>query len=142
MRGRAKFWMEPRSNPDITMGAPLYRGTPPDIVIKRDGSPLELRLDLANKSPTGFSWGYLGSGPAQLALAILADYADDETALRYYQRFKELVICALPQRGAWTLTAAHIETALRLLKERDNRDVSAITENVHGCEYRHGDSTP
>jgi hypothetical protein len=34
--------------------------------------PLELRLDLFNHSPTGFEWGYGGSGPAQLALAILA----------------------------------------------------------------------
>jgi hypothetical protein len=36
--------------------------------------PLPLRCDLVNHSPTGFSWGYAGSGPAQLALAILADY--------------------------------------------------------------------
>lgn len=142
MSGRAKFWMASRSNSDITVGVPLYRGAPPDIVIKSNGAPLDPRLDLANKSPTGFSWGYLGSGPAQLALAILADYADDETALRYYQRFKELVICSLPQRGAWTLTAAHIETALCLLKERDNKDVSTITENVHGCEHGYSDSAP
>jgi hypothetical protein len=36
--------------------------------------PLPLRCDIVNHSPTGFSWGYAGSGPAQLALAILADY--------------------------------------------------------------------
>ncbi len=36
--------------------------------------PLGPRLDLANHSPDGFSWGYGGSGPAQLALAILADH--------------------------------------------------------------------
>lgn len=35
--------------------------------------PLALRLDLFNHSPTGFECGYGGSGPAQLALAILAD---------------------------------------------------------------------
>ena len=27
-----------------------------------------------NHSPTGFAWGYGGSGPAQLALAILIDW--------------------------------------------------------------------
>lgn len=32
------------------------------------------RLDLLNHSPTGCTWGYLGSGPAQTALAILCDY--------------------------------------------------------------------
>lgn len=31
--------------------------------------PLPLRTDLCNHSPTGFCWGYHGSGPAQLALA-------------------------------------------------------------------------
>lgn len=34
---------------------------------------LPLRLDLARHSPTGPEWAYEGSGPAQLALAILAD---------------------------------------------------------------------
>ncbi len=39
-----------------------------------DGEPLPLRLDLYNHSPTGFEWAYNGSGPAQLALAILAHH--------------------------------------------------------------------
>ena len=34
-----------------------------------DGRRLNPRLDLWNHSPTGFEWGYSGSGPAQLALA-------------------------------------------------------------------------
>jgi len=29
-----------------------------------DGRPLDPRLDLFNHAPTGFAWGYLGSGPA------------------------------------------------------------------------------
>ena len=42
---------------------------------------LPLRLDLQNHSPDGFEWGYGGSGPSQLALAILADcLGDDERA--------------------------------------------------------------
>lgn len=36
--------------------------------------PLPLHLEVRNHSPTGFNWGYMGSGAAQLALAILADY--------------------------------------------------------------------
>jgi hypothetical protein len=31
-------------------------------------------LNIRNHSPTGFEFGYAGSGPAQLALAILVDY--------------------------------------------------------------------
>ena len=34
-----------------------------------DGRALDPRFDLWNHSPTGFEWGYGGSGPAQLALA-------------------------------------------------------------------------
>ena len=47
------------------------------------------RHDLRNHSPDGFEWGYAGSGPAQLALAICADVlGDDERAQRVYQAFK------------------------------------------------------
>lgn len=92
---------------------PLYIGAPPCTVIKANGEPLDPRLDLANKSPTGFSWGYLGSGPSQLALAILADYLrDDEAALRYFQPFKAMVIGNLPENREWTLDAEQIESAL------------------------------
>lgn len=44
------------------------------ISVKVDGRALPLRLGVRNHSPTGFSWGYNGSGPAQLALAILCDH--------------------------------------------------------------------
>lgn len=45
-----------------------------------------------NHSPDGFSWGYHGSGCAQLALAVCLELVDKDTALRNYQKFKELVI--------------------------------------------------
>src|SRR6059036_1653610 len=35
--------------------------------------PVPLCLEIRNHSPTGFQWGYAGSGPAQLALALLVD---------------------------------------------------------------------
>lgn len=45
-----------------------------------------------------FSWGYLGSGCSQTALAILLELTDDkEIALRNYQKFKEEVISRFPQ---------------------------------------------
>ncbi len=50
-----------------------------------------------NHSPDGFNWGYGGSGPAQLALAIcLLKYSVDE-ARHTYQNFKWDVIARLPQ---------------------------------------------
>lgn len=81
-----------------------------------NGRPLDPRLDLRNHSPTGFEWGYSGSGPTQLALAILADLLqDDEQALRRYQRFKEMVIAGLPKEG-WTMTETEIREVLCRLR--------------------------
>ncbi len=84
-----------------------------------DGRRLNPRLDLWNHSPTGFEWGYGGSGPAQLALAILADHCgDDEQALNFYQRFKWAVIAELPHRE-WTLNSEDIDRVLHSLRERE-----------------------
>ncbi len=66
---------------------------------------LDPRLDLRNHSPTGLEWGYSGSGPAQLALAILADLLnDDELANSLHQKFKFQVISGLPKHS-WELTS-------------------------------------
>ena len=84
-----------------------------------DGRRLNPRLDLWNHSPTGIEWGYGGSGPAQLALAILADHCgDDEQALNFYQRFKWAVIAELPHRE-WTLNSEDIDRVLHSLRERE-----------------------
>lgn len=55
-----------------------------------DGKPLapDHSLSLRSHSPDGFNWGYAGSGPAQLALAILLTFVPKEIALKYYQDFK------------------------------------------------------
>ncbi|WEX12375.1 DUF6166 domain-containing protein [Chelativorans sp. AA-79] len=66
---------------------------------------LDPRLDLRNHSPTGFAWGYSGSGPAQLALAILCHALDsDERALDLYQAFKDAMILPLDRQRPWRLT--------------------------------------
>jgi hypothetical protein len=66
---------------------------------------LSPRFDLFNHSPSGFEWGYGGSGPAQLALAILADaLGDDERAVRLHQQFKFAVIARLATDLSWSLS--------------------------------------
>jgi len=60
-------------------------------IVKKDGVPLSpaASQELWNHSPNGFEWGYDGSGPAQLALALLLDVIGDKyLALYHYQRFK------------------------------------------------------
>lgn len=91
------------------------------VWVVNDGvtAPLDPRFDLANKSPTGFEWGYGGSGPAQLAIAIIADATgDDAKALRCCQAFKFRVLASLDRERSWSLTR---ETVLLILAaiERD-----------------------
>uniref|UniRef100_UPI003AF726A1 DUF6166 domain-containing protein n=2 Tax=Thiolapillus sp. TaxID=2017437 RepID=UPI003AF726A1 len=65
------------------------------------------------QNPHGVFLGLSRGGPAQLALAILADYLrDDNAALAHYQAFKEKVIAALPEQLEWTLSRIDIEHAL------------------------------
>jgi hypothetical protein len=47
-----------------------------------------------NHSPDGFNWGYGGSGPAQLALAIMLKLTGKADG---YQYFKLAVIAKIPQ---------------------------------------------
>lgn len=57
---------------------------------------------LINHSPDGFEWGYHGSGPAQLALAMLYDvvgFENKEIALCHYQKFKESFISGCAKEG-------------------------------------------
>ena len=62
--------------------------------------PSPLRLDLENKSPSGFERGYNGSGPTQLALAIASDALGDERAMHSgdYQAFKFAMIGYFPTK--------------------------------------------
>lgn len=106
------------------MSEVLYRGYIGDDdldfnVAKASGEKLNCRNDLANHSPDGPSWGYAGSGPAQLSLGILCDYLkDDLAALCLYQEFKFSVIAKLDKDSGWTLTKEQIEGALHPIRQR------------------------
>jgi hypothetical protein len=90
----------------------VARRTKMGPLVTVDGEALDLCLELMNHSPTGFDWGYCGSGPAQLALAILAHHCDsNEEALDLYQRFKWAVIAGLPRIG-WSLNTQQINEAI------------------------------
>jgi hypothetical protein len=79
-----------------------------------DGTALDPRFDLKRLSPTGFEWTYEGNGPAQLALALLADHlGDDGRALQLYEPFMRAVVAELD--NSWELTSAEIDAALASL---------------------------
>src|ERR1035437_18971 len=87
------------------------------VIVPVDGRRLNPRHDLWNHSPTGFEWGYGGSGPAPLALAILADHlGNDRQAFDFHHRFKWAVTAELPFRR-WTLTSEEIDRVLHNLQE-------------------------
>ncbi|QLC35590.1 hypothetical protein EFA46_015285 (plasmid) [Halarchaeum sp. CBA1220] len=82
-----------------------------------DGERLtsERSLKIVRHSPSGFAVGYRGSGPAQLALAILLDYTDNAALAReHYQTFTDEVVNQLEygDDGTWTITEADIEQVL------------------------------
>ncbi len=98
-----------------------------------NGKPLDPRLDLVNHSPTGFAHGYAGSGPAQLALAILADYTgDDQLAEHLHQRFKFDMIAPLPQDREWSISGSEIR---KWLARQVPDEARGITEDVAAIEY-------
>lgn len=74
--------------------------------VTMDGKRLTPRRSqlVSMHSPDGFSWGYSGSGPTQLALAILLEAGvpeADATALCF--RFRDEFIARLP-RASFVLT--------------------------------------
>ena len=73
------------------------RGVDVEVTRGDEHRPLPPRLDLKEHSTT-LEWGYGTGGPAQLALAILADVTgDDAYAERHYHWFKLEVV----SRFAW-----------------------------------------
>jgi hypothetical protein len=70
---------------------------------------LPVRRDLVDHSPDGFEWGYGGSGPAQLALALLAHAtADSDRAVDLHQQFKSEVVAGWPRDRGWKITAHEV----------------------------------
>lgn len=102
------------------------------VTVERDGLEEPLR-HYVRHSPTGFAWGYGGSGPAELARCILIDHLGRhehagntgesiELGGLSYQDFKRDIVGAWPWEGepavdaatgryapVWTLTSAEID---------------------------------
>lgn len=86
-----------------------------------DGMEIDpaISLSVCNHSPDGFNWGYGGSGPAQLAFAILIDQqADLRVAFDLHQVFKwELLVSADGDKDL------HVEVDVNEWVEKQKRDL-------------------
>ena len=66
---------------------------------------------LGGSTAYDFEWGYEGSGPQKLALAILTDhFGDAALALTRHKLFMEIVI-AVMRDDTWTLTSDQIDSS-------------------------------
>lgn len=89
--------------------------------------------EVHNHSPDGFSWGYNGSGPSQLALAILLNETGSvNLTFDYYGLFKEMFISAVPtSETPFTIKSNEVRRFLEITdKYRDVKGPSAYTSEL------------
>ena len=92
------------------------------LVVTKDGEALSPAASqkVYNHSPDGFQWGYGGSGPAQLALALLIDVGlKPAVAVRYHQAFKRDFVAKWGER--WQLTTEEINRWLEIAASAGHR---------------------
>lgn len=94
----------------------VYRAERTDggVLVTVDGQPLDPAREIRDLGADGFEWGYEGTGPAQLALALLADLRGAEDALKLYRVFMEVVVAELPPEG-WVRDESDFERRLNEL---------------------------
>lgn len=83
-------------------GLPLVE--PNDVIITVNGKRLKHRIF---HSPSGLNWGYLGSGPADLARSILWNYLRREPNRNLYMAFKEAFVSGWSDK--WKITSTQIK---------------------------------
>jgi len=91
-----------------------------DIICSPDGTT-NVPHRIVYHSPTGLSWGYGGSGPADMALNALAVYVGEDEAKKYYQDFKWAFISKMPKEGG----TIKREDVLHWLEEKEKESEAA-----------------
>ncbi len=86
------------------------------VTVTEDGTTRPLR-HIVHHSPTGFEWGYGGSGPADLALALCADVLGERPSVALYQAVKESLVCGIAE-DEWHLSDVVLLDHIARAKER------------------------
>jgi hypothetical protein len=82
-----------------------------EIPVMGESEPRRVPLrHVGRHSPSGFSWGYKGSGPADAALSILSDaLGNQRLAWVLHQRFKDGVLAWCAQESGFLLTIEELQ---------------------------------
>jgi hypothetical protein len=85
---------------------------------------LQKSLEIRNHSPTGFEFGYGGSGPHQLTLALLMDATgDSDLAERFYHDFLVEHVCCWDREETsegWAITDDFIKEWVKTKQNGQN----------------------
>ena len=107
-----------------------------------DGKPL---CHVVHHSPDGFNWGYGGSGPADLALSILAHHFDERPSEEqlewgwclcwlYHQDFKWLLLAPI-QLDDWELDTSLVQHTIDAIDKTHVDNTSWTERKEHLKQY-------
>jgi hypothetical protein len=92
----------------------LFQGrrTAQGCLVTVNGQPLPSTFQQWRFTADGFEWGYDGTGPSQLAFAILVEHFGDEyKALKSYKIFRDQVIAEITE-DEWNFEDSVIDRTL------------------------------
>ncbi|WP_437714965.1 DUF6166 domain-containing protein [Sorangium sp. So ce448] len=108
---------EPRTARALRLDAITYFGVQAEhgvMVIRSSGARAEqLPARDVDGTPVPLGWGYFGTGPLELASALLSDAIGPEAARRFGWSFCVLVTALLPGDGGWSLTRSEVRAHAR-----------------------------
>jgi hypothetical protein len=96
------------------VGEPGGAGYGDRVIIVHDKDSRTLLRHHVKHSPDGFSWGYSGSGPSELARCMLWDVLGREPEPILYHRFKYHFISQLNRTQEFTIHESAIWDWLKL----------------------------
>lgn len=105
--------VEAKIDPMLVLFAGERRKGVVSVTMVVDGvpRPLPFHLSVSNHSPMGFQWGYEGSGPRQLALAMCVELVGPVRALDVYMGVEDRLLVGL-RKDRWTIDGFAVMEAI------------------------------
>ena len=100
------------------------------VTVQDDGGKEENLRHHVYHSPTGFNWGYGGSGSADLAMSILWDLYDTEPDMNFYQAFKHRFVSSWGEE--WEISESDIRGWVLVHSWKQRRPECTLGNNKEG----------